>query len=394
MRLITAFFTIFLLSAASLYATQSERNTGPDFTFERSTPENPRATFVVRNLDPAVLAALSREPNDLREVFSVRSRPSSEVATNFEHIPPMLGSYELDAKQNLIRFRSRFREEPGMTYRAVYRAPGLKSTNAFKDFVIPPVREQSPTTTVTRVSPSKDVLPENLLKFYIEFSAPMSFGEAYEHLKLLDSKGKALDLPFLELGEELWDPRGMRFTLLFDPGRIKNGLKPREELGPVLEAGKSYTFVIDSGWKDAKGRPLKAGYRLAFRAGPPDLTPPDPATWRLAAPSLRTGDPVVITFPESLDRAMLGRVLAVVDDANRPVAGKVAISDDQTSWSFTPEAPWHRGGYTVLVDRILEDLAGNSIGRAFEVDVFKVDMKKNVDTIRLKFEPSSGSTKR
>jgi hypothetical protein len=228
-------------------------------------------------------------------------------------------------------------------------------------------------------------LPENLLKFYIEFSAPMSFGQAYEHLKLLDEKGKPLDLPFLELGEELWDPRGMRFTLLFDPGRIKNGLKPREELGPVLEAGKSYTFVIEPGWKDASGRPLKTGFRKSFRAGPADTTPPDPATWRLDLPSADTMGP--------LDRALLGRVLVVVDGANRPIAGNVAVTAEETSWSFTPEIAWRRGVFSVLVDRNLEDLAGNSIGRPFEVDVFKIDTKKSVDTIRLKFDPIAPSAR-
>ena len=395
LRLITAFFTVFVLSVAWVQALADEKNTGPEFALERSTPENPRATFVVRHLDASVLAALSREPNALREAFRVRSRPSgnTDKSSNVDEIPPLLGTYEVDSPNGLIRFHSRFKEEPGMTYRASYRANGAKTPPAFRDFVIPQLEEKAPTTIVNRVSPAKDVLPENLLKIYIEFSSPMSFGEAYEHVRLLDAKGKPLDLPFLELGEELWDPRGMRFTLLFDPGRIKNGLKPREELGPVLEAGKSYTFVIDPGWKDATGLPLKAGYRKTFRVGLPDTTPPDPANWRLQAPTLSTTGPLAITFPESLDRALLGRVIVVVDDMNRPVAGKIAIGDDETSWSFTPRAPWHRGGFFVLVDQTLEDLAGNSIGRPFEVDVFKVDTTKKIETTRLKFEPISGSSR-
>ena len=46
--------------------------------------------------------------------------------------------------------------------------------------------------------------------------------------------------------------RATRFTLLFDPGRIKRGLKPAQRrVGPVLEEGKSYTLVIDRGWTDA-----------------------------------------------------------------------------------------------------------------------------------------------
>src|SRR5260370_1316673 len=75
--------------------------------------------------------------------------------------------------------------------------------------------------------------PENDLKFYIHFSAPMSRGDSYKRIKLPDEKGKALDMPFLELDQDLWDSAAQRLTVFCDPGRIKRGLKPREEFGPV-----------------------------------------------------------------------------------------------------------------------------------------------------------------
>ena len=123
---------------------------------------------------------------------------------------------------------------------------------------ISPLRPAHPITltVVESVYPSAEILPENLLRFYLQFSAPMSRGEAYTHIRLLDAAGRAVADPFLELNEELWSGDGRRFTLLFDPGRIKRGLKPREEVGPVLEAGKSYTLVIDRQWPDAQGNPL------------------------------------------------------------------------------------------------------------------------------------------
>jgi len=52
------------------------------------------------------------------------------------------------------------------------------------------------TTTVVRVFPSADKLPENHLRFYLHFSAPMNRGEAYAHLKLLDENGKEVARPF------------------------------------------------------------------------------------------------------------------------------------------------------------------------------------------------------
>src|SRR5207244_1417841 len=113
-------------------------------------------------------------------------------------------------------------------------------------------------------------LPENQLKFYLHFSAPMSRGESYRHIQLLDAAGKPVESPFLELDHELWDPEGKRFTLFIDPGRIKRGLKPREDLGPVLEEGKRYTLVINRAWTDAEDNLLKETYRKTFTVGKPD----------------------------------------------------------------------------------------------------------------------------
>ncbi len=54
--------------------------------------------------------------------------------------------------------------------------------------------------SVTEVYPSAAVLPENLLRFYIQFSAPMSRGEAYRRIKLLDAGGKPVDGRFSRAG--------------------------------------------------------------------------------------------------------------------------------------------------------------------------------------------------
>ena len=130
----------------------------------------------------------------------------------------------------------------------------------------------------------------------------MSRGEAYRHIRLLDATGKPVAAPFLELDEELWSDDGKRFTLLFDPGRIKRGLKPREELGPVLEAGKSYELVdrprLDrrGGQSTQGGIPQDVPHRARRRdlAGPEDLDRPPPrgrmtrSPWRSASPSRST----------------------------------------------------------------------------------------------------------
>ncbi len=187
-------------------------------------------------------------------------------------------------------------------------------------------------------------------------------------IQLLDEKDHRVNDPFLELAEELWSNDGRRFTLLFDPGRIKRGLKPREEVGPVLEAGKAYTLVIDPGWLDAKGYPLQRAFRKSFRAGPPDETSPDPKTWKIEPPEAATCNALEVRFPEALDRALLDRLIAVTDDAGGVVGGQVSTTDCETAWRFTPRRPWRIGSYRLTVVTDLEDVAGNSVARPFEVD--------------------------
>src|SRR5262249_28595825 len=168
--------------------------------------------------------------------------------------------------------------------------------------------------------------------------------EAYGHLKLIDmATNKAVHAPFLELGEELWSPDGKRFTLLIDPGRIKRGLKPREMFGPVLEEGKSYCLIVDRGWTDAAGNGLSSDFRKTFRAGAPDESIPNPKTWTVVAPRAGTRDAVEARLPEPLDRALLERLVTVLDSEGRDIAGAVSITRAEKVWRFTPSEPW-RGG--------------------------------------------------
>jgi len=216
----------------------------------------------------------------------------------------------------------------------------------------------------------------------------MSRGEAYDHVRLLDAKGKPLEDVFLELGEELWDPTMTRFTLLFHPGRVKQGLKPREELGPILENGKSYTLLVSGKWRDEEGRLLvDKEYRKEFTAGPADNEPVDPKKWELMPPAGATKNAFKVRFPESLDHALLQRVVWIVNEQGKKIEGKIEVAEEETLWKFAPEQPWHPGKYRLVAETILEDLAANRIGRAFEVDVFR-PIPKSVETktVQLGFE--------
>jgi hypothetical protein len=87
---------------------------------------------------------------------------------------------------------------------------------------------------------------------------------------------------------------------------------------------------------------------------------------------------------------MLGRALAVLDAGDRPIAGRIEIDEEETRWRFHPEGAWKPGGCTLVAAVELEDVAGNSIARLFEVDVVRpVERALGSRTARLPFEVKS-----
>ena len=77
-----------------------------------------------------------------------------------------------------------------------------------------------------------------------------------------------------------------------------------------------------------------------------------------------------MSFPRPLDHALLERLLSVRDPSGKPVVGTAVIREPETRWEFRPASPWLAGNYRLIVDTRLEDLAGNRVGRPFEVDTF------------------------
>lgn len=264
-----------------------------------------------------------------------------------------------------LRFEPRFPFEPGVQYRAEFRP--ARATPIVSTFRIPP-RVSAPTTTVVQIYPTADVLPENQLKFYVQFSAPMSRGRVYEHIHLRDANGRDIELPFLELDEELWDPAMTRLTLLIDPGRIKRGVKPLEDIGAVFEQGQSYSLIVAATCEDAASQPLRADYEKKFRIGPADRVPPDPVRWKITAPKADSSDALVVAFDEPMDHALAVRLITVETSA-RPVAGEARLINGDSRWIFRPAHRWQRGQHRLVVATTVEDLAGNNIGKSFEVDL-------------------------
>ena len=321
--------------------------------------ETPRPTIDILDVPIEVLTELgtleSREA--WTTVFKVAVGPDQ---------PATVGQYSIE--DDRIRFTPMFPLDRGRQYYVTFTAPGgAKPVTATVGL---PPEDTTPITTVAQVYPTADVVPENQLRLYIHFSAPMGMRGGLDFIHLLDEAGKEVKDPFLPLDAEFFNDDRTRYTVFFDPGRQKRGIPAIEQMGRSLTEGKYYTLVIDADWRDGKGLPLTQPFRRKFKVGPPDERPLDPKTWKIEAPAAGTSAPLVIAFPEPLDHGLLLRALGVMGPNKRPMEGQVKVGPQELTWSFTPAEPWTAGAYNVLALGMLEDLAGNRIGRAFEVDNF------------------------
>jgi hypothetical protein len=287
--------------------------------------------------------------------------------------PPVAGDWSVTATG--LAFEPLFPLAPGVKY-CVFCDPGAAprtklKADAFSLSLVIPKPPPGPRVRVLGIDPSPNRLPENTLRVYVHFSGPVARGDVYRHFKLVRDDGKRVLRPFVELDEELWSNDGTRLTLIFDPGRVKRGLSPREEHGPILEEGRRYALTVDANWPDADGRPLVAAYTKTFSVTAPDDEPVWPDQWKLIAPRGGTDAPLLVRLPKPHDRALLGRMLWVTDAAGKRVEGTVSVGGGERVVSFAPAKPWARGDYKLVIDAALEDVCGNRVGEPFEVDVFR-----------------------
>lgn len=315
----------------------------------------------VEDLDHATIAELRRLPSDspawvgVLALYTDAWNPEAPDA-----VPAVAGRWALAGSR--LSFTPRHPLVAGMSYRVRWQPPGRREP------VLVSVRIPAPvltaTTEVIGVFPSSGDVPENLLKIYVQFSAPMRRGEAARHLRLRDGTGNRVETPFVAPEQELWDPASTRLTLILDPGRIKRGVGPNKALGAPLRAGEGYTLEIDREWSDGRGAPLRDGFSHRFTAGAPDHDAPSIEAWQLSAPAGGTA-PLAVRFPEPLDRALLESALEV-RCGEIAVEGEIAVGEGEREWRFTPREPWPSGACELRVATVLEDLAGNSLRRAFE----------------------------
>jgi hypothetical protein len=300
----------------------------------------------------------------------------------------ILGNYSLVS--NRILFTPAFPFSAGKEYKVVYKNKVLTQFSV-------PFPDSAEAPRLLEIYPSTDSLPENVLKLYLKFSAPMREGEALTHIAMVNKKGDTLEDTFLDLQPELWNPERNVLTIWFDPGRIKRDLIPNLKLGSPLKNGEIYTLHVSSAWKGARGLHLKEDYRRSFIVNSRDSIPPDPGNWKIDLPVAGTRDPLRIQFPEPLDYFLLKEVITIADMNGEVVPGVFRIADREQGIDYTPQTSWLAGEYLLRVGTHLEDLAGNNINRLFEEDLTKPGLHKTGGLIDIKIriaKPNTGSSNR
>ena len=374
---------VFIASTGSAYFAPAEEaaQPGPSIVLvQRGGVQS----IAVRNLPPSLLEAVAAREFDLPawwRAFPVHAVVDADQDVHADQ-PNVLGRYVVEGGS--VFFEPKYPLSNRVDYRVAFHPEHFGHEHkALRAVLRVEAPGHSAPAKVARVYPSSDVLPANLLKFYIEFSRPMSRGVGYEYIKLLRSDGTLVVDPFPAIGVELWGARQQRYTLLLDPGRIKRGIRINEEMGLPLVPGESYQLVVDAAWPDAGGKPLAEGFTKSFRVVEPVYVSPATDAWGVDAPKAGTESPLVLSFPQALDAALLERLIWLVDAKGKEVPGQVILLEKETRWHFVPAAPWAAGSYTLRIDARLEDLAGNQLRRPFELDLEKKPALQPVEEFKI-----------
>jgi hypothetical protein len=225
------------------------------------------------------------------------------------------------------------------------------------------------TTDVASIRPTSAEVPRNLLRLYVWFSAPMSEGYAAGHVRLADDNGGTIAGALLPSEHELWDASRRRLTVLLDPARIKRGLADHQKTGYPLRSGEPFRLVVDGGFRDAQGLPLRAGTQRRYLVGGDERRHVDPRSWVLTVPQAGTFEPVRVAFGRPLDHGLLARCLHVTGPGGESIHGAPQTGAEEKSWQLVPRRAWAPGTHQLTVDPVLEDLAGNSVSRVFDRDL-------------------------
>lgn len=167
-----------------------------------------------------------------------------------------------------------------------------------------------------------------------------------------------------------WTAGGDR--LRFEPRLpLAHGVTYRAEFWPSRLPGPlgGPSILLGALGGSAHPRPVVSFFEL-----PPDRTPPDPARWTfVSVPASGTREPLILRFDEPLNPVLALRSIAILLGAedtaqDETIPGDATMEPGGRGWRFMPEHAWKRGAYRVVVAPTIEDLAGNSSARNFDME--------------------------
>jgi hypothetical protein len=315
---------------------------------------------------------------------AVQVRPGTAVAPI--GLPPMAGRLVRDRAD--LCFVPRFAFLDGTAY-------SISVDGAIAATLVRAPPHRQATTEVAGIRPTAAVVPRNLLRFYVWFSAPMSEGYAAGHVRLAGDSGGTIAGALLPTEHELWDASRRRLTVLLDPARIKRGLPGHRDAGYPLRSGERVRLVVDTGFRDARGLLLRAGAEQRYEVGSEERRHVEPRSWTLSVPPAGTFEPLQIAFGRPLDHGLLARCLAVAGQDGQLIDGTPRIGAGEQSWQLVPSQAWAPGPHQLIVDSVLEDLAGNSVSRVFDRDLASPeDEPRQARPVAVPFRPRGGSAER
>jgi hypothetical protein len=119
----------------------------------------------------------------------------------------------------------------------------------------------------------------------------------------------------------------------------------------------------------------------------------DTAAWKIEPLTAKSRQPLIVKFPRPLDHALLLSKVHLLNASSRLVVGDVSIGDEERQWAFTPAQPWDANGYTIEIDTVLEDGAGNRIGRAFELAEGETVKQTGPEKVRIPVVVKAGASR-
>ena len=287
---------------------------------------------------------------------------------------------------NTITFEPSFPFIPGVgEYRAVIDwqqlqkilAAAIPALSVRTEYAFQPPAITIKRNRVVSIFPDGMAVPENILRFYINFSGPMALGSLSESIRLETGRGVEVSAFFMDNLEPLWSRDRTRLTMLLDPARVKRGVLANRTLGRALRQGETYSLTIDSKMKDAAGNYLLDDFEWTFTVGAPIEMALNMDDVQVSEIKVETSEPIEILFPGIMNYFQLAGLITIECDGQDIVAGRLDIGRQPSSIIFTPELPWQVRNYVLRIASDAEDISGNTFLTAFDHDAGR-EVKKSI----------------